>query len=141
MFLLYYKQGCPYSRNAENLLSLYNLFYQKIIVSDDSAIRSSLLLKPYYHRTMPAIFFYPTQLTDDDIKMANMCIPDNGLFIGGYDKLNNLISKILSLTKDNLKQIYQEYKIVDGRLSYVEFLMVAKYVIKTIKSKQNDKCI
>ena len=58
MFLLYYKNGCQYSRNAENLLSLYSLIYQKIIVDDNSVIRSSLLLKPYYHHTMPAIFFY-----------------------------------------------------------------------------------
>ena len=134
MFLLYYKNGCQYSRNAENLLSLYSLIYQKIIVDDNSVIRSSLLLKPYYHHTMPAIFFYFNELTNDDIKMANMCFPTSKkLFIGGYDKLNNLISKILSLNKNNLKKIYQEYKIVDGRLNYVEFLIIAKYVIKTTK--------
>ena len=141
MFLLYYKNGCHFSHNAEKLLSLYNLFYHKITVDNDSVIRSTLLLKPYYHRTMPSVFFYPIELTDDDIKMANMCIPENGLFIGGYDKLNNLMSKILSLTKDNLKQIYQEYKIIDGRLSYVEFLRIAIYVIKTIKGKQINRYI
>ncbi len=135
MFLLYYKQGCPYSRNAENLLSVYNIFYKKIIIIDDSVIRSALLSKPYYHRTMPAIFFYPNELTNDSIQVANMCIPENGLFIGGYDKLNNLMSKILSLDKDNIKQVYQDYKIIDGRLMYIEFLRIAIYVIRIIKNK------
>lgn len=135
MFLLYYKEGCPFFKKTENLLSLYNLDYHKIIVNDDSVIRSSLLLKPYYHYTMPAIFFYMEKISDESIRMANTCIPENRLFIGGYDKINNLMSNILNLKKDNIKQIYEEYRIVDGRLNYVEFLVIAKYIIKIIKKK------
>jgi len=141
MFLLYYKNGCTFSKKAENLLSLYNLNYIKIVIPDDSNIRSSLLSTPYYHRTMPAIFFYQNVISDDNIKMVNLCIPEGGLFIGGYDKLNNLISKILSLRKENIKQIYQEYKIVDGRLSYVEFLIIAKYVVGIVRKKSKDAII
>ena len=135
MFLLYYKDGCTFSRNAENLLSLYNLKYVKIVITDDSVIRSLLLLTPYYHRTMPAIFFYQNEIKDDDIKMANSYIPESGFFIGGYDKLNNLMSKILSLNKENIKQMYQEYKIFDGRLSYGEFLVISKYVVGIVRKK------
>jgi glutaredoxin len=135
MFLLYYKDGCFFSKNAENLLSLYNLSFQKIIVSDDNGIRKSLLLNPYYHHTMPAIFFYKDRKLEDSILMTNTCIPEEGNFIGGYDKLNNLMSKILSLTKNNIKQMYEEYKIFDGRLNYVDFLIIAIYVIKIIKKK------
>jgi hypothetical protein len=139
MFVLYYKEGCQFSRNAENLLSLYKLSYKKIILNDNSLIKSMLLHKPYYHRTLPAIFYYKNELSKDQLIMAEMSILDNGLFIGGYDKLNNLMSKILSLTANNLRQMYEDYKIVDGRLSYTEFLIIAIYVIKTIKSNKN-KC-
>ena len=136
MFLLYYKDGCFFSKNAENLLSLYNLSFQKIIVSDNNAIRSSLLLKPYYHHTMPAIFFYNDITSEDTLLMTNTCIPENSKFIGGYDKLNNLMSKILSLTNNNIKQMYEEYKIVDGRLNYVDFLIIATYIIEIVRKKK-----
>ena len=62
MFIVYYKQGCPYSKNAENLLSLYKLSFIKIIIDDYSIIRKLLLQKPYYHPTMPAIFYYKNEL-------------------------------------------------------------------------------
>lgn len=127
MFLLYYKQYCPYSKNAEKLLSLYNLKYEKIIIDGHNNIREDLSKNPYNHYTLPAIFY----LQNDEKMDHNLQLPSDGIFIGGYSGLNNLMSKILSLSKENIKLIYSE---LSDKFTYYEYLLIAIYVQKIIKN-------
>jgi glutaredoxin len=138
MFVIYYKEGCIYSEKAKKLLSVYGIPFELIILDDNSNIRN-ILKSDYSHFTMPAIFYYRKQI-DNIIKISKFDIPDcniyGGIYIGGYNDLSNLIGKILELNRENIKDKYNEYNTKGDNMKYVEFLLIAKTVIKIIKKLQ-----
>lgn len=106
MFLIYYKDGCPYSINATNLFDNLNLAYKKF-KDVDNATRHILNEKNHY--TYPAIFY-----SDNNGK----------IFLGGFDKISNFINIINKLNKNNISEIYDEIK-QNFDIDYKTFLIIS----------------
>ena len=124
MFLLYFKQDCPYSINALNLLTQYKLNFIKIDIDFDHPIRQQLL-NEYNYRTIPVIFYYDNGNNEKDYTLN---IDTSGTFIGGYDRLSKLFNILLSLNKNNIKNIktiWTSCNKEECKMDYKTFLKIA----------------
>lgn len=112
MFLIYLKKYCPYSSKAKLLLEKYKLKFRDIMIDDNLPLRSNVM-KKYNHSTMPIIFYCENDIVD----------PLDNIFIGGSDKLANLIDNLSKLNKTNIKETYDNY--YQDTMTYKQFLKIA----------------
>jgi glutaredoxin len=129
MFLLYYKQGCPYSESAETYFIYEKFEYIKIIVeSTDFNLKNQFA--NINHRTFPVIFYLLDNYNDN----YKSIIPTNG-FIGGYSdmiKIQIFSKKLLGLNKQEMKNKIKEF-IQDKNILYRDILKVIIFFLKNNK--------
>jgi glutaredoxin len=113
MFLIYYKDGCPYSIKATNLFDNLKQDYE-IFREVDNDTRN--ILNEKNHHTYPAIFY-----SDNNGK----------IFLGGFDKISNFINIINKLNKNNISETYNEIK-QNFDIDYKTFLIIS-IIIKSKK--------
>jgi len=121
MFLLYYKQGCPYSESAENFF-IYEKFEYKRIIVESSDYNLKNQFANIGHRTFPVIFY----LLDNFNSNYETVIPTNG-FLGGYSdiiKIEKFSKKLKGLDKDEIIKKIKNF-IQDKKISY-------RYILKVI---------
>ena len=133
MFVLYYKLNCPYSEKANTLMKEYKLSYIKVITNDNYLLLSEIK-QAFNYNKMPVIIYYD----DNDITELQVSshVKDNGQFIGGCSDFENLISKILNLTRENIKEMYAEYITSPNRYTifYKYFLKIAIEIKKALST-------
>ena len=128
MFLLYYKQGCPYSQGAETLMNELQVKYVKFIVNNNIDSIKQMLYTKYNHNTFPTIFYRNKKSNDTKIL-------DTDVFIGGFDKFNRLLEICKSIKKsknDNFKKLFNSIE-NEFKLLYRDFLIVVNYIITSLK--------
>jgi glutaredoxin len=147
MFLLYYKQGCPYSQGAETLMNNLNVKYVKFIVNNNIDNIKQMLYKKYNHNTFPTIFYRNEKSDNSDELRSSLLTPatkvaecnteilDTDIFIGGFDKFNQLLDICKSIKKsknDNFKKLFNSIE-NEFKLLYRDFLIVVNYIITFLK--------
>jgi len=147
MFLLYYKNNCPYSKNAYELMKSLNLDHESILVDDNMQSIRDELKTAYNHLTLPAIFY--SQKIDRVASRSNIPARSNSnivltgesrkknknnlltVFIGGYDKMSGIVGISKSLdVNSNYKQIYEDRVKKNYNISYRDFLKIANEICK-----------
>jgi len=90
MILINYLYGCPYCKNAERMLKMYNVPYTKVIVTQKT---KDNFKKKYQMNTFPQIFYRSSKMYK----------------IGGFEELSALIQVTKILQEFNFNQTTINY--------------------------------